>query len=165
MAAWFIWFGVDILIFTSKLLKDEFSWQMAGFLVGNVILVIFVNLRGWKISAIDKLSIGAAAVGMLLWALLDNKDYSFAAYVAAAGIGCVPLYETCYREPEKESRVAWPILISSSVFSTIAIRTWSIQDALQPIAFLCFGIPTLYLLFIRGRKAQQPAFTAIPPSV
>ncbi len=164
MAAWFIWFGVDILIFGSSLLKGEFSWQMAGFLIGNVALIFFVNMKGWKISLIDKLSIGAATIGMLLWALFDDKDYSFVAYVAAAGIGNVPLYKACYREPQKESHLAWLIFVGSSVFSTAAIDTWTIQKSLQPIAFLCFGVPTLYLLFVRGRKSPQPSLEATLPS-
>lgn len=66
MALWFIWFGVDIIIFLSRAAQGEIKKQMIGFLVGNIFLIASVKIEGWKLDLFDKIAIAAASGGMVL---------------------------------------------------------------------------------------------------
>jgi hypothetical protein len=139
--------------------------QMIGLAAGSVITFALVLKRGepgWK--TIDIASMTCGMLGLALWMVLGDPVLALIANLIGITIGTIPTYVQVYHHPEDEDGLSWVLFFDSSVLVILAIRQWTITDALQPIHFGIGQLPILYMIFVRGRKHPQPALDRTLPS-
>ena len=148
-STWIVWTLVNCVIALGMYREGALSAQITVFAAGNLSILILSLFRGdpgWTTR--DTLCCIGAAVGI---------GFMFAYPLASIFIGLAvnafatwPTLAKAWREPEKESALAWGTTFSSSIAATLAaMPEWSLASAAQPLVFLALSGSILFVVIFR----------------
>jgi len=158
-ASWIIWTVVSGSIFFSysSAGATDTIWVSAGYTIGSAIislLSIKYGVGGW--TKLDQRCLLSAAVGLLLWWLLDSP--LFALYIST-GIdvtASIPTAKKAYLDPLSEDKLAWALFWLGSFLNVLAIDKWEFVIYMYPIVILLIiSIITPLTIWDRGIPKQE----------
>lgn len=156
--SWITWAMLDSVLFIGMLSKGTLNGQMIASTTTSIIIAC-MSLRwgnpGW--STLEKWCLAILPFGLLLWYVTDNAVWNIANTLTLIAIGCWPTYESMWQDPSRESRLAWTLMLVSSLLMFPAIRIWEFSqagfaEAAQPIVWLLTQLPVMYLLWVHARR-------------
>lgn len=164
-ASWLIWATLDTITFSGMYAAGTLTPQVATAAFGVWVIFALSLWRGrpgW--TRVDKLCLLGAAIGILLWQYFDDPALAIVTSQFTAQIGCIPTYLSAWEDPSRESRFAWTLTWTSSVFAILAIPQWTIEDATAPLSFFLNSSTMLFIFAIRARqkRAQREKGLTVP---
>lgn len=152
-ASWLIWLTIDYITFAGMIAKHSLNGQMIGVVSGGTVVLVLALIygdRGW--SNLDRLCLGGAVFGVILWGIFRDPNFGIAVALTVGIIGSFPTYVSAWRDPSRENRAGWTLFFISCVFAIMAIPKITFQDVAQPIAFFVIEAIMIYILYIHARK-------------
>lgn len=173
ISVWVSWAIVDATIFSGMLAKGIIAWQIVAYVFG-VFNVIGANLwraglgailrqhRGfkrfrffaaelWRLltkdwGALDSVCFGIVVLAMVLWIHSGNAETAIVIALIATVIGTIPMFPKIWREPTREPTLPWLLITAGGTAAVLAIREWTIAEALTPCCFLVLQIVVVSLV-------------------
>mgnify|MGYP007080173741 CR=1 FL=1 len=133
--------------------------QMIAYVLG-VTAVIIVSWRkgsalGW--TRTDTVCLSGVVVAIALWALLRNPDVAIVVNLIAITVGSYPMWMNMWKDPRREPLLPWCLSLGGGAFGVLAIRAWTITEAVTPVTFVCLQIFTIALILRRFLRSQAVA--------
>ncbi|MDD5290247.1 MAG: hypothetical protein PHT40_03570 [Patescibacteria group bacterium] len=150
-ASWIIWATLDSITIVGMFLKHSINGQIVGAMLGAwavVVLAIKYGTPGW--TKLDKFCFGGAIVGITL--MFINPVFSIVASLSVVFLGSFPTFVSAWHDPSRENKTAWTLYWVSCVIALIAIPSWTIANAAQPITFTAIETIMMFILFIKPRR-------------
>lgn len=155
-ASWVIWASLDSITIAGMYSKDAVNGQILGAVLGAwtvAVLAFRYGTPGWTL--LDKFCLGGAVLGIVLWQVFSNPVLGIVTSLLVVFLGSIPTFTSAWKDPSKEDRTAWTIFWSSCVVAVVAIPSWTLQDASQPITFFVIESIMMYILYVRKEKQCQ----------
>lgn len=152
-ASWLIWATLDYILIAGLYAKGAVNGQIIGAVIGVTavaILAMRYGKPGWTI--VDKLCLTGAALGIGLWWIFESPLLGILTVLTIIFLGGIPTFVSAFYHPEREDRTAWTILWFSCLTAVLAIPSWTLVDAAQPVSFLASESIMMYLLYVQPRK-------------
>jgi hypothetical protein len=153
-ASWIIWITTSwIILLTMKVNTSTFAiWQALAYAIGATVtlaLSIFYGQGGWAMS--DRVFLGLAFAGLLLWWIFHSAWYAFALALLVDGMGIMPIVKA---RGAGENPTGWSLFFLGSLSNiggtfgisnkTINLHNPHLADLLYPwIMTLIVLLPTL----------------------
>ncbi|MBI5023056.1 MAG: hypothetical protein HZC05_02725, partial [Candidatus Magasanikbacteria bacterium] len=109
-ATWLIWAFLDIITLAGMYAKGAINGQILAAFVGAStvsVLSLKYGLPGW--TKIDKMSIGGAVTGIILWGVFENPIFGIVISLAVILLGSIPTFVSAWDNPDRENKAAWII--------------------------------------------------------
>jgi hypothetical protein len=151
-SSWIIWVALDVITLAGMYAKHTVNGQITGVVLGGfVILVLAIRYgrKGWR--KLDIFSLIGAAIGLALWAWFREPNFGLIVCSAIALIGSFSTFDSAWKDPGAEDKVAWTIFWLSCVCAVLAIPAWTIADAVQPLTFMVIQSVMMLILFVFRR--------------
>ena len=154
---WFLWGLFPMIIFVAQRAQGVEGLSWASFAAGLtpflILLASFINKEAyWKTEPRDYVLMGAAIVGIALWALTDNPNLAIVFSLVADIFAGLPTFIKAYKYPETESGVAYAISTFGFGISILSIQAYTFENyAFVIYLFLMNGL--LAILASRKRPA------------
>jgi len=151
-ASWIIWATLDTITLAGMLAESSLNGQIVGAVAGAWIIAALAmkyGVPGW--TRLDKFCLVGAVLGITLWAIFNSPVIGLVTSVSVVFLGSFPTFASAWREPNRESKVAWTIFWISCVVVVMAIPKITFQDAMQPVTFFLIESIMMYLLYINPR--------------
>ena len=156
---WLLWGIFPMIIFIAQRVEGVEGVSWASFAAGLTPLLIvtasFFNKQAyWKTEPRDYYLMGAAVLGMILWAITDNPNLAILFALIADVLAGIPTLIKSYRHPESESWIAYAISTVGFGISVLSIQVFDFAN----VAFVVylFGMnATFAVLASRGRDSVQ----------
>lgn len=156
-ASWLIWSVLAAIAFASNL-SDGIHlslWFIGAQAVPTMsIFLLSIPLgHGDYFSPRNKAILACAALGVMLWVVLDTPAYALGITIIISTIGAIPTVIKSYTSPQSETLVTWVLCMLSSLCAVISILDGSAFVVAYPLYLL-----TLYMCItaaiMMGRKAK-----------
>lgn len=156
---WLLWGIFPMVIFVAQRAQGVAGVSWASFVAGLTPLLVvaasFFNRNAyWKTEPRDVALMGAAVLGILLWALTDQPNLALLFSLLADGLASVPTLLKAYRHPRSESWVAYGVSAFGFGISLLSVRTHTFENTTF-VAYLLLLNGTLAGLASRGRRPRE----------
>ena len=149
-ATWIIWASLDTLTLTGMFLKHTVNGQIIGAVTGAWIvaaLALKYGESGW--TKTDKLCLKIGVVSLIAMVLFPVVGILTS--LTAVFVGSFPTFQSAWKDPSQEDKLAWTIFWTSCLCSVAAIPQWTWGDAAQPLTFFLIETIMVYILYIKPR--------------
>jgi hypothetical protein len=149
-ASWLIWAILDTITFAGMYAADALNGQIIATVIGVWVIVILAFVygeSGWK--KFDLACLAGGVFGIVLWVLFANPTFGIVISVTVTLIGAVPTFRNTYYRPDLEDRLSWILYWFAAASATLAIPSWDLDHASQPVVFLVIESVILWLLYRR----------------
>ncbi|MGI0133449.1 MAG: hypothetical protein ACREBW_00625 [Candidatus Micrarchaeaceae archaeon] len=153
---WLIWSILNVEALAGMLVKHALIGQMAAVtLCASVAAVLTQKYgrSGW--SRLDKVCLGGAALGIVLWTVFKDPLLGILTSLAVIFLGGIPSFALAWHDPGKEDRTTWTILWISCIVAVIAIPSFTLTEAAQPITFFTIESVMVLILYARPRPLAR----------
>lgn len=157
-STWIIWAILDTVTLVGMYFEDSVNGQIVGAVIGSwvvVVLALKYGVPGW--TKLDKLCLAGAILGVVLWKAFSSPMLGILTSLSVVFIGSTPTFESAWKDPSREDKLAWVTFWISCVLAVIAIPEWTLKDAAQPITFTVIETIMMYILFVRPKLAARRA--------
>jgi hypothetical protein len=156
-ATWFIWAGNGLLLLTSYRASgsDATTWVALAYAIG-LLGIAFLSIKhgegGW--THIDKICIIGAVAGSLLWWVTGMAITALVASLIIDLFGVFPTIWHSWRNPKKENRLAWGLLLVGTILSVLSMENWHYVIAAYPLQIFITTL-AIFLLLFRSKPRQK----------
>jgi hypothetical protein len=151
-ASWLIWMTLNVIILVNMYRVSTATLQMFGITLGSVmtaVLAMKYGKGGWE--RLDKAILVGAGAGLCF--MFYDPTWSIAVSILVGPVlGAIPGIVEAWRDPSKELKTSWFIWATSSLISVLLVKSWTIDQAAQPISFLANQSIMFAVLVVRGKK-------------
>jgi hypothetical protein len=154
-ASWIIWASLDSITLAGMWAAGTLNGQIVGAVIGAwavAFLAFFYGKPGW--TRLDLFCLGGAILGVALWWAFASPIVGVVTSVTIVFLAAFPTFRTGLKEPEKEDRAAWTLYWISCVLALMAVPSWTLADAAQPVGFMAIESIMMILLW-RPRPVVQ----------
>lgn len=158
---WLLWGIFPMVIFVAQRVQgvQGISWAsfVAGFTPLLIVAASFMNKKAyWRTEPRDYCLMGAAILGLILWAMTDNPNLALLFSLLADLLASVPTLVKSYRHPRSESWVAYAISTFGFGISFLSVQTYNLENAtFVAYVFILNGV--LAVLASRKRRLEPAA--------
>ena len=163
-ASWIVWFVQDVLIASSAIMAGvgpaavmPVIWGLGASII--LMLSLTKGTRG-AFTGLEKACLVLSGVGIVLWATTGAPRLTLVASVSALCIGGIPTVVKAWVKPWTETMSGWLLMILGTVFSALAIQTWTFDSGFLPIVIGLFQLAValpLVLYRLNGPVSTQEA--------
>ncbi len=147
---WLIWSILDIITWGAMWKINNRNFQIDGCVIGNTVVLILAFLygkAGW--TKVDIFCGVGATFGIFLWWLTGDPTLGMKMTLLTLVFGSIPLFIATWKNPLGESKIAWTIYWSSSIFMLFSFPVWSVKDCAQVGAFFFIQTVMMLLIFVK----------------
>lgn len=157
-ASWLIWLSLDSIAFFGMVAKHTINGQIIGTVLGGwAVLGLALKYGTPGLKRLDKLCLGGAVLGILLWILFEDAIYGIIISQTVALLGSIPTFVSAWRDPSAENRTAWTFFWVSCLCQIVALKQWTLANAAQPVSFTVIETIMMYILYIHApRRPRNP---------
>ena len=123
------------------------SWLCISQLVVSILSIKYGD-NDWDL--LNKLYIGGAIIGLLLWVLTGNPLLALGFSIVADLFASIPNFRHVFFNPEQEDRFAWTLGWLAAFFEILAIKNWTFASSAWPIYFILNMTVVLFFLYKRN---------------
>lgn len=152
---WVIWATLDTITLAGMMAKDAVNGQIVGAVIGAwmvAVLTLIYGKPGW--TRLDKFCLAGAALGITFMKVF-NPTMGIVTSLSVVFLGSIPTFKGAYENPAQEDRTAWTIFWLSCVAAVLAIPTFDLDNASQPITFFVIESIMMWLLW-KPRIKREP---------
>lgn len=152
---WLVWASLTAIGFAGQLSDDGGAGAYVTGLTAAISFIIFflALFRGEKeITHSDWLSLGGAALALLLWGLTDNPLLAIILITLVDFLGFVPTIRKSIRKPHEETLISYVLAGFKFVLAIIALDNYSTVTILYPASLVFANLLFVALLLSRRRK-------------
>lgn len=147
---WAIWASVDTLVLLAMRKEKAPVGQITGAVAGAWFITALALIFGKPtMGSVEWISIVGALTGTILWKKTGNAVLQIVCSQLAVFIGSFPTFVTAYNTPAQENPWAWSIWFASCVCALLAVKKWTLAEALQPLNFTVIETVMVSLVVIR----------------
>lgn len=164
-ASWLIWSALGTIALASQFHEGaaQSLWFVAA-QVGGTIAVLVLSIRwgrGAFFSKVDFYVIGAAAAGLILWALTDTAIYALAITISISLMGGSVTLLKAYRDPSSETLGMWFTSCIAAWFAILSVGDVDWVLLAYPVyLFILNGAIVLAIMSGRAMRAAPAMFPA-----
>lgn len=149
-ASWIIWSCLDMILAFQMYTANTLNYQMGAAVIGTVVITTFAFKYGKPgVKWYDVLCLIGAGFGIYLWWKMGSVTIGIVISAFIILLGSVPTCISVWEDPKREDPKVWKIFLFSSVFEIMALSTWTLDHATQPIVFLVSQAIMVLLLAVR----------------
>jgi hypothetical protein len=151
-ATWIIWGTLDVITLAGMIAEHSVNGQIVGAVLGSWVVVglsLKYGTPGW--TKLDKFCLAGAVLGVVLWQVFSSPMVGMMTSLSVVFLGSFPTFVSAYKNPGKEDKVAWLIYWVSCVLALVAVPTWTLEHATQPLTFFMVESVMVALLWVRPR--------------
>jgi magnesium-transporting ATPase (P-type) len=156
-------FGILTLVNFSQLvsLVSKQVWHVVpfttiGLLQAAIVFVLALRSRQFYFKLADKIALGGALIGFIVWLLTKDAAYNLYIINAVTAITFVPLIIKAFKEPALETFRPWSINLIASILLVFAVDSTAAVAWIVPARqFICSLLINIGLL--RGAKPAPVA--------
>jgi hypothetical protein len=131
---WLLWGVFPMVIFAAQKAQGvkDVTWAtfVAGFVPLLIVFASFFNKKAyWKSEPRDYYLMGAAIVGIILWAITDNPDLALLFSLLADMLAAIPTLIKACRHPRSESWIAYAISAFGFGMSLLSVQTHNFENS------------------------------------
>lgn len=150
MSTWFVWSGVNILLWSAMIAQGIFSWQMTAYTVGTLIVTGFALRKGsWGWTKLDTVVVTLSILAMLGWYTTSEPNVAIVMSLAADTLGVIPMYVAMWKDHRSQSEAPWVVFWIVSVVGLFAVEHWTWAESMMPVWMAVLNGITFSLL-LRG---------------
>ncbi len=155
-ASWITWAILDALTVSGMHSKHALNAQIVGALAGSS-AVAFLSLKygAWGWTRLDKICLGAAGIGIVLWLALRDPIFGILVFTGANIPGSIPTFRSAWNDPAKEASPAWMIWWVSCLLAVATIPAWTLAHAAQPLTFFALNCVMVLLVHVRPLMKRE----------
>ncbi|MEO0381176.1 MAG: hypothetical protein AAF252_12980 [Pseudomonadota bacterium] len=164
-ASWLIWSVLSSVALWSQMYEAETGalW-FAAVQVGGTVTIFILSIRrgqGAICQGRDLITLGAALVGLILWALTDTPAYALAITIFVSLLGGSVTVLKAYRAPETETLSKWFLCCIASWFAILSIGQANWVLLAYPVyLFTLNGAIIMAIMWGRAMRTAHPMFPA-----
>ena len=148
--SWAIWASVDSLALVAMIKKKVAVGQLVGAVSGAWIVTALAIIYGKpEMRLMEWVAIAGALVGIALWKIYGDSIFGIVCSQIAVFIGALPTFAGAYANPGQEDALSWCIWTASCFCALLAIKKWTLADALQPLTFTTIEIVMVLLVVVK----------------
>ncbi len=150
---WFVWAFVGMLIlFTYRDLEGKAGLSLTIVAAACQVTVALLSIKYGTggTSLLDRACLALVLCAYVTWWLTRSALYPYVFAVCIDLLAITPTFFKAYHDPESEDLLAWSVCAVGVLLSVLAIRRWSLGEALFPVYAFC-AESTVALLILRGR--------------
>lgn len=155
-ATWAVWFVQDDLMAASALMAGigPAAVMPVVWALGATIMLALCMTQGTHeaFTPMEKTCLALSGVGILLWATTGSPLLALVASVSAACIGGIPTVIKAWANPASEPMTGWLLMLTATVFSSLAIQSWTFESGFLPITVGILQISILLPLIPHALK-------------
>lgn len=118
--------------------------------IGIFVLSIKRGMGGWEVK--DIVCVLIAFFGIYLWKTTNNPILALYASIAADFTGMIPAIIKTYHFPKTEIYTFYLIDVFAAIFSLLAVKELTMQQASYPVYILCINM-VMVALILRPQKS------------
>lgn len=131
---WLLWGLLPMITFVAQRVQgvEGLSWASftAGFTPLLVVAASFLNKKAyWKTQPLDYALMGAAMVGIILWAITKEPNLAILFALLADLLASIPTIIKSLKHPETESWVAYTISTVGFGIAVMAIHVFNFENS------------------------------------
>jgi hypothetical protein len=152
---WLVWASLTAIGFAGQLSDDGGAGAYITGLTAAISFIIFflALFKGEKqITRSDWLSLGGAALAMLLWALTDSPLLAIMLITLVDFLGFVPTIRKSIHRPHEETLVSYVLAGLKFILAIIALDNYSAITIIYPASLVFANLLFVALLLSRRRK-------------
>ena len=152
--SWLIWSILTFIAFTVSITKGGAagSWVLVVQGVLNAIIAIIAMRSGeTRITGLDKLCLGLALMGIVLWVVTMNSLWGVLISSVVDLIALVPTLTKAYKNPFEESTSLFILSGLGFALSILALGTVNILTALYPSVIIAANTVLVLMILLRRR--------------
>jgi hypothetical protein len=150
-ASWSTW-AILMFVITASSWASGAPWQvllLPAWLcfsqLAGAILSIKYGDNKWDLR--NKICVGGAILGILLWALTGDPLLALVLSIIADLFASIPNFRHVFLNPKQEDKLAWAIGWLSAVFQILAVAEWNFASGGWSVYFLLNESLILYFLY------------------
>ncbi len=148
LSTWIAWGIMDVAVLSGMIAKHTVGYQMVAYVIG-VAAVIGVSVYkgaslGWK--TIDSVCLSIVALSAVLWTVSQDPNVGIIFSLIAGMVATVPLAYNLWVDPHNEKMLPWILATVGSVCALLAVRQWTVAEALAPAVFVVLQVVIMTLL-------------------
>jgi hypothetical protein len=160
-AGWIIWAILDTITFLSMLAAGSLNGLMTASVVGVWVVVALTFRYGQSgFEKLDLICLAGGGLGIALWKWFDNPTYGIVISLIVVLIGAIPTVKNGFKNPQHENITAWAIGWLAVVVALLAVPTWDLDNAMQPLTY--FGIQTTMVVLLLKPRIFNPQEKNLP---
>jgi hypothetical protein len=154
--SWAIWSFISLVTLTSYVSSGA-HWSallaVAAALNNFVIFFLALKFGTGGASIQDRIALGIAIVGIVLWILTRQAAFGLVFALCADFVGLVLTLKKAHKDPASESALAWAMAVIASSFGLLAVHKYNFTQTIYPVYAIASGL-CLFLVSMIGRKAK-----------
>jgi hypothetical protein len=167
-ATWFMWALAPLVASGVAYGAGADPWITApvffsGFWPLVIFLFSFTNREGyWRLTRLDWLCGALSFLAFLIWLVTKSAEVAIILAILSDFLASVPTLTKLWKYPETETKITFVLTFVSFVFSTFAIRVWSIESAAFQIYLLAINFALMFaaykqdiILMLRGTPVPE----------
>ncbi len=156
-ASWLIWSSLGLIAFFSQLAKGATNslWMTAAQTLGTMaVFILSIKFGTGGFSRLDRVSLLAAAFGIVLWYLTSDALYALLITIAVDAIGAALTAKKAYQRPESETLITWVLSAASGILGTLAVGALNPTLMLYPL-YVFVANSCVITGILLGRRMSQ----------
>lgn len=152
---WLIWAILDTIAWISMYIEKVLNRQIIGAAVGAWIVFLLAckyGKSGWN--RLDRTCLVGAGICVVLL-IFGGPLLAILATQVATLIGASTTFRSAWEDPANEDPLGWTIFLLSCVIALIALPSWELKRAAQPVIFTVIDLAMVLLLYIPYRPTKR----------
>ena len=158
IVSWLVWTIITSIAAIAALVDRQYP--TAILLFSAALETLAVVLLGWKnsdktIEKIDVVCFAGAAIGIILWQVLDSPAIAVIATVVADFIGGIPTLLHSWKKPQEETWITFFISFMGAVCTLLVISDWRITSFAYPFFLVVINLVFTSVIILRKHKLAK----------
>jgi hypothetical protein len=155
-ASWWTWTLISFVSVISSWAGGA-PWQvllLPSWLCVSELIISILSMKygDKKWDSFNKISIGGAIVGILLWVVTGNPLLALGFSILADLFASIPNFRHVFFNPEQEDRFAWTLGWMAAFFEILAVSKWTFAASGWAIYFILNMTTVLFFLYRKRLK-------------
>lgn len=161
-ASWIIWAALSSISCIAQIYEGAdgslaYVVVQASATVFIATLAVFMG-QGRLFTARDMAFLGAATVGLVLWALTHSPVYALSISIAVSALGSLLTISKAYQAPGTETFSTWALSGLGAVFAILSVGTFDAVLLAYPVYLLILYTAIIGAMIAGRLKTRQPVF-------
>lgn len=154
--SWLVWAMLSGIAFAVQIQQNggPGAWLM-GFTMSMTFTIFLLSLKHGekRIAFVDWLSLSFAFIALTLWFLTNKPLLSILLISAIDAIGgFLPTFRKSFHSPHEETEILYVLYALSLGLSLLALRSFTLINALYPAVFVAINLSMVVFLRIRKKS-------------
>ncbi len=159
-ATWLVWMTLN-LVFIATQIAEGASFSIISLvintIVGVYILYLSINYGVGGVERRDRLSLLAAAIGIVVWFLTSNPTLTLMITLLVDFSGSWLTLLKTYKTPWSETLIFWVAGIFTGSLSALSVNEFELAQLAFPLYLFFFSLTMTLIMYFRRKTIPDPS--------